>query len=57
MAKPKEKEQPKKERMLLVRLELPPASHAKLRVIAAKNGVPMSQFVRELVEEKIRKSE
>lgn len=36
-----------------VRLYLPPEAHARLRVLAAAAGVPMSRFTRQLVLEKI----
>ena len=49
MSKKKEPAQP----TVFVRLELSPELHAKLRVLAAENGLPMSQFVRQLVEERI----
>lgn len=44
-------------KLTVVRLELEPKMHAKLRVIAAKAGVPMSQYVREVVEQKIEKTD
>jgi predicted DNA-binding protein len=38
-----------------VRLELSSDHHKLLRVIAAKSGKPMSQWVRELVEKEIER--
>lgn len=45
----------KTEKKILVRLELQPEDHQKLRVKAAKKGVPMSQYAREVVEKDVRK--
>jgi hypothetical protein len=37
-----------------VRVDLPEAVHAKLRILAAEAGVPMSTFVRGLTEQAVR---
>lgn len=36
-----------------IRLELEPAFHARLRVLAAKSGLPMSKLARKIIEEKL----
>lgn len=36
-----------------VRLDLAPQYHARLRVLAARAGKPMSAYVRELIEREI----
>jgi hypothetical protein len=40
-----------------VRLDLSEEMHRQLRVMAAQAGLPMSQYVRQLVEGVIRKTE
>lgn len=39
-----------------VRVYLPPADHAKLRIMAAEHGMSMSQFAEETLLEKIKNS-
>lgn len=46
---------PESEDTVRVRLDVPTAEHDKLRVLAAKSGVSMSQYCRALVSEAIRK--
>jgi predicted DNA-binding protein len=45
------------EKKRLVRLELGGPAHARLRVLAAERGLPMSQYVREIVEREIAKKD
>jgi hypothetical protein len=40
--------------MMAVRLDVTPQVHRQIRVLAAQAGLPMSQYVRWLVEEAVR---
>jgi predicted DNA-binding protein len=47
---------PERPKLIPVRLGLSSEQHARLRVLAARHGLPMSQYVRRLVEKNLEKS-